>query len=105
DVVSQINQALATADTNTQLALLDVLSKRSNEQSSKVVFELLEKTADDKVKSAAYKALPTMVNDHDFEKAIDVLGKAEGSQVKYAQQAAVGALLYAKDRDAKVKRL
>ncbi len=105
DVVSQINGALGTADVGTQLVLLDVLSQRSNTESSQAVFELIGKTADAKVRSAAYKALPTVVNDNDFEKIIDVLGKAEDDHIKYVQQAAVGALLYANDRDAKVQRL
>ncbi len=105
DVVNQINQALGSADANTQLVLLEVLSQRSNPESSKVVFELMEKTTDAKVKSAAFQALPNVANDSDFEKVIELLGKAEGDQVKYAQQAAVGSLLYANDKEAKVGRL
>ena len=105
DVISHVNKALGAADANTQLILLDVLAHRSNGESSKVVLDVLGKTTDANVKTAAYKALPNVAKDSDFDQIIDALGKAEGDQVKYAQEAATSTLLFAADRKARVDRL
>src|SRR5690606_37817847 len=75
DVVPKVNTALATADASAQLVLLEVLAARSNAESSKVVFDILENSNDAKLKAAAYKALPHAVTSADFDKTIDALGK------------------------------
>ncbi len=106
DVVSRVNQALEGADTTTQLILLDVLAQRSNPESAKAVFEVLDKATDTKVKTAAYKALPNVANDSDYSRVLEALGKAEGEQqLGYAQEAAVAALRYAGDNKTKVDNL
>jgi len=105
DVVSHVNQALGSSDVNTQLILLEVLAQRSNAESAKAVFDLLGKTSDAKVKLAAYKALPAVATDGDYDRVVEALSKAEGEQIKYAQAATVATLRYANDREAKVGRL
>lgn len=104
NVIDIVNTSILTAKPATQLALLDVLSKRSNSNSSNQVFALVEKGNLD-VKLAALKALPNVVNDEDFDRLIEILGTVEASEVPYVQQAAIVALRNNKERDAKVGRL
>lgn len=104
ETVASINKVIPTANENTQLALLDVLSKRSDENSSKAVFDLIEKGSP-AVRLAAYKALPNVANDDDFEAIINVLDKAEGAEVAAAQKAAIAALLNNSNRASIVQRL
>ena len=102
--VSEINKAISGADEKTKLALLDVLSKRSDKNSAKEVFALIEQGSP-AVRSAAFKALPNVVNDADFEAVVNVLGKAEGEDVKSAQQAAIVALRNNSNKEAIIQRL
>lgn len=104
DVIDIVNSTLPNADEPTQLALLDVLSNRSNSASAKQVFSLIQ-TGKSTVRAAAFKALPNVVNDVDFETIIDVLGAATGDEVLAAQQAAIVALKNNKDKSEKVVRL
>lgn len=104
ETVSEINKALPRADEKTQLALLDVLSKRSDKNSAKEVFALIDQGSP-AVRSAAYKALPNVINDEDFESVIKVLSTAEGDDMKSAQQAAIVALRNNKDKAAIIQRL
>ncbi|MFD2553702.1 3-keto-disaccharide hydrolase [Sphingobacterium tabacisoli] len=102
--VTEINKALPNVDDKTKVALLDVLSKRSDQNSSKEVFALIEKGSPT-VRAAAYKALPNVVNDEDFESVIKVLGSAQGAEVASAQQAAIVALRNNKDKATIIQRL
>ncbi len=102
--VAEINKALPNADEKTKIALLDVLSKRSDKNSSKEVFALIEQGSP-AVRAAAYKALPNVVNDEDFEAVIKVLGTAKGTEIKSAQEAAIVALRNNKDKAAIIQRL
>lgn len=104
DVVDVINGSLAGANENTQLALLDVLSKRSNANSASQVFTLIEKGSP-AVRAAAFKALPNVVNDGDFDQIIALLGNATGSEILFTQQAATVALQNNPEKAAKVGRL
>ena len=104
ETINVLNAALASSDEKTQLALLDVLSKRSNPNSAKEVFALIN-SGSPAVKAAAYKALPNVVNDSDFDTVVNLLGQADGEQVKSLQQAAIVALQNNPEKDAKVKRL
>jgi len=83
---------------------LDVLSKRSNPNSAAQIFSLLN-SSNSTVKAAAYTALPNVVNDKDFDKIIEVLGKADAKDVNAAQQAAIVALQNNADKSNIVKRL
>lgn len=102
--VDNINKALPAAGEKTQLALLDVLAKRSNPQSSKEVLALIG-TGSPAVRSAAYKALPNVVNDSDFEAIVNVLDKAEGADLKSAQQAAIVVLRNNPSKETVIQRL
>src|SRR5690606_8610350 len=102
--VDVVNKVIGSADEKTQLALLDVLSKRSNPNSAAQIFSLLN-SSNSTVKAAAYTALPNVVNDKDFDKIIEVLGKADAKDVNAAQQAAIVALQNNADKSNIVKRL
>lgn len=104
NVIDVVNTAIGSVGESTQLALLDVLSKRSNANSAKQVFALIEK-GNPAVRSAAFKALPNVVNDQDFDQVIEVLGLAKDGEIIFAQQAATAALQNNKDKAAKVERL
>lgn len=104
NVIDVVNTSIAKGNAPTQLALLDVLSKRSNANSANQVFTLIE-TGSPEVRAAAFKALPNVVNNNDFEKVIEILGKAEGSEIAFAQQAATAALQNNNDRSEKIARL
>lgn len=103
-VIDGVNAAIGSANEETQLALLDILSKRSNPNSANQVFALIE-SGSPAVRTAAFKALPNVVNDQDFDKIIEILGSANADEVVYAQQAATTALQYNKDKSAKVAKL
>lgn len=103
-VIDIVNSAITTANEPTQLALLDVLSKRSNAKSANQVFSLIE-AGNPTIRAAAFKALPNVVNDDDFDKIVEALGKATGDEIPAAQQAAIVALQNNKDKSAKVQRL
>ena len=102
--IDVVNKVIGSADEKTQLALLDVLSKRSNPNSAAQIFSLLN-SSDSTVKAAAYTALPNVVNDNDFDKIIEVLGKADAKDVNAAQQAAIVALQNNADKANILKRL
>ena len=102
--VNVINKALVGSKEKTQLALLDVLSKRSNASSSKEVFTLLQKGSP-AVRLEALKALPNFVNDSDFQSLVDLVGNLNGEELKYAQQAAVVALQNNPDKSSLVDKL
>lgn len=104
ETVPAINKIISTANENTQLALLDVLAKRSDQNSSQAVFDLIGKGSP-AVRLAAYKALPNVAKDDDFEAIISALDKAEGAEVGAAQQAAIAALLNNSNRASIVQRL
>ena len=102
--IDVVNNALASADEKTQLALLDVLGKRSNSNSSTEIFKLLN-TANGNVKSAAFAALPNVVKDGDFEQIVELLGKADEKEIRVAQQAAIVALQNNPNKESIVKKL
>ena len=102
--IDAVNSALASSDQVTKLALLDVLSKRSNPNSAAEIFKVIN-SGDGAIKFAAFKALPNVVNDSDFDTIIEVLGKASSDEVKYAQQAAIVALTNNPNKEDKVKKL
>ncbi|MGN0002058.1 MAG: DUF1080 domain-containing protein [Sphingobacterium composti] len=102
--IDAVNKAIGSTDEKTQLALLDVLAKRSNQSSAAQVFNLLN-SSNSNIKAAAYTALPNVVNDNDFDKIIEVLGKADPKDVQAAQQAAIIALQNNSNKADIVKRL
>lgn len=102
--IDLVNNALASSDEKTQLALLDVLSKRSNANSSTEIIKLIQ-SASGKVREAAFAALPSVVKDSDFNTVIELLGKANDKETKLAQRAAVVALQNNPDKANIVKRL
>lgn len=104
NVIDVVNSSLKGSNEATQLALLDVLAKRSNANSANEVFTLIE-SGSPAVRTAAFKALPNVVNDADFDKVIEVLGKANEGEIILAQQAATVALRNNTEKDAKVARL
>lgn len=104
NTINVVNSSLASADEKTQLALLDVLSKRSNDNSSAEILKLIQ-TANATVRNAAFVALPNVVKDSDFEAVVDLLGKANDNEVKLAQQAAIVALQNNAAKESIVKKL
>jgi hypothetical protein len=58
NVVTDVNNALATVDDDKKIQLLDILSKRSNNASSKAVLAI--KSANPAVEEAINKALPNV---------------------------------------------
>ena len=102
--IDVVNKVIGSADEKTQLALLDVLSKRSNSNSATQIFSLLN-SSNSTVKAAAYTALPNVVNDNDFDKIIEALGKADAKDVNATQQAAIVALQNNAEKANIVKRL
>jgi hypothetical protein len=102
--IDVVNASLASADEKTQLALLDVLAKRSNAQSSSEIFKLIN-TSNGAVRSAAFAALPNVVNDSDFNTVAELLGKADEKEVKLVQEAAIVALQNNPDKQNIVKKL
>ncbi len=102
--IDVVNNALANADTKTQVALLDVLSQRVNDSSSSAVLPLTT-SSDAAVKLAAFKALPTTANPDNLDSIIALLGNASGEELQYAQQAAILAINASTDKDAKIQRL
>lgn len=104
ETVTNINKALPGANEKTQLALLEVLSTRSDKNSSKEVFGLIQHGTP-AVRLAAYKALPSVVNNEDFESIITILDKADKTEIAAAQQAAIAAIRNNKDKAAFIQRL
>lgn len=104
DVVEKINNAVVGADTKTQLALLKVLTTRTNANSSKAVLPLLT-AGDSNVKIAALKALPNVVTPEDVDALVNILANASESEARYIQEALVIALNARSDRDAKINQL
>ncbi|PRD56908.1 DUF1080 domain-containing protein [Sphingobacterium gobiense] len=104
DVVEKINNAVAGADTKTQLAMLKVLATRTNANSSKVVLPLLT-ASDNNVKVAALKALPNVVSPEDVDALVNVLANMSESDARYVQEALVIALNARSDKDAKINQL
>ncbi|MCA5004398.1 family 16 glycoside hydrolase [Sphingobacterium bovistauri] len=104
NTINVVNSLLATTDEKSQLALLDVLSKRSNENSSAEIFKLIN-SGSPAVRSAAFVALPNVVKDSDFDTIAELLGKASDSEVKLAQQAAIVALQNNTAKESIVKKL
>ncbi|QBR13171.1 DUF1080 domain-containing protein [Sphingobacterium sp. CZ-2] len=102
--IDVVNQALPTADTKTQLALLDILAQRSNANAATAVLGL-KKSNDANVRLAAYKALPNVVNPDNFEALINLLDSENAEEVKAAQRAAIIALNASADKDAKIQKL
>lgn len=102
--IDVVNGAMANADAKTQLALLEVLATRMNPSSAAAVLPLT-KSADAAVRSAAFKALPNVVNNSNFEEVINLVNDAEGQDLAYAQQAAILALQSSPDMEAKIQRL
>lgn len=102
--IALVNNALASADEKTQLALLEVLSTRSNANSSAEVIKLINGSTGT-VRTAAFAALPGVVKDSDFNTIIELLGIANEQEVALAQRAAVIALQNNPDKANIVKRL
>ena len=100
-----VNSSLAGANEKTQIALLDVLAKRSNENSSAEIFQLLKSSANENVRKAALIALPNVVKDADFDNILALLSNSSNDELKLVQQAAVVALQNNPDKEIIVKRL
>jgi len=103
-VMESINAALAGSDVKTQLVLLGILARRTDEHSSKAVFPLLD-APDDAVKTAALKALPNVVQVGDFGKLIERLDRASPSDAKYIQDALAAMLNASPNKVVKTREL
>lgn len=102
--IALVNNALASADEKTKLALLEVLSTRSNANSSAEIIKLINGSTGT-VRTAAFATLPGVVKDSDFSTIIELLGKANEQEAPLAQRAAVIALQNNPDKANIVKRL
>ncbi|MGJ1448212.1 DUF1080 domain-containing protein [Sphingobacterium spiritivorum] len=99
-----VNESLATADAKTQIALLGILAKRPNAKSSKAVLPLAKAT-DEKVRIAAYQALPTVASEDDLNELYALFSTANKNEVAYLQKATINAIQSSKDKDAITTKL
>lgn len=104
NVLDAINAAVPKVDAKSQLALLEVLTQRSNAGSAAAVFALTSST-DQKIREAALKALPNVVNPSDFDQLIELLGKVNDRESLFVQRAAIVSLNSSTDKDAKIQKL
>lgn len=102
--IDAVTAALPTADTATQLALLQVLSKRTNDNASKAVLPLVQ-SDDPAVKKAALTALPNVVLENDFDAVVNLLSRANEQDAPALQSSLVQILSASADKDAKVQKL
>lgn len=102
--VQIINKAVADSDDSVKIVLLDVLSKRSNENTSSEVLKLVNHS-NSEVQNAAYKTLPFVVNDEDFDAVVELLSKADDSQLQLVQHAAINCLINNPQKSSLVKRM
>ncbi|MFZ4261169.1 family 16 glycoside hydrolase [Sphingobacterium sp. HJSM2_6] len=102
--IDVVNNALTSADSKTQLALLDVLSNRTNANSSASVLGL-SKSTDAGVRLAAYKALANVVDGKDFDAVSELLGSASADELASVQRAAIISLNASADKEAKIQKL
>lgn len=71
NVINDVNTALASVDDSKKVQLLDILSKRSNNASSKAVLAI--KTTNPTVEEAINKALPNVAQESDLEELFNRL--------------------------------
>lgn len=71
NVINDVNNALASVDDSKKVQLLDILSKRSNNASSKAVLAI--KTTNPTVEEAINKALPNVAQESDLEELFNRL--------------------------------
>ncbi len=102
--ITQVNAALAGADSKTQLALLNVLGTRMDDASSKAVIPLLS-TNDAAVKSAALQVLPNVATAADVPTLVDLLAKSNAADAPQLQWALVNALNDTDNKDQQITEL
>ncbi|WP_343556740.1 family 16 glycoside hydrolase [Sphingobacterium sp.] len=87
NVVTDVNNALATVDDDKKIQLLDVLSKRSNNASSKAVLAI--KSANPAVEEAINKALPNVAQESDLEELFNRLNNTTDNKSAALLQRAI----------------
>ncbi|MGJ1537623.1 DUF1080 domain-containing protein [Sphingobacterium multivorum] len=87
NVVTDVNNALATVDDDKKIQLLDILSKRSNNASSKAVLAI--KSANPAVEEAINKALPNVAQESDLEELFGRLNNTTDNKSAVLLQRAI----------------
>ncbi|MGJ1411709.1 family 16 glycoside hydrolase [Sphingobacterium thalpophilum] len=87
NAISEVNNALATVDDNKKIQLLDILSKRSNNASSKAVLAI--KTTNPAVEEAIYKAVPNVAQESDLEELFNRLNSTNDAKAAGLLQKAI----------------
>lgn len=87
NVVTDVNNALATVDDSKKIELLDILSKRSNNASSKAVLAI--KSSNPAVEEAVNKALPNVAQESDLEELFNRLNNTTDSKSAVLLQRAI----------------
>lgn len=102
--IDEVNKSLSGADVKTQLALLEVLSVRTNDQSSTAVLALT-KSEDAAVRLAAFKALPNVINADNLDAVIPLMDNANPEELKEIQKAAIIAINASPNKEATIQKL
>lgn len=87
NVVTDVNNALATVDDDKKIQLLDILSKRSNNASSKAVLAI--KSSNPAVEEAINKALPNVAQESDLEELFSRLNNTTDNKSAVLLQRAI----------------
>ncbi|QRQ61468.1 DUF1080 domain-containing protein [Sphingobacterium multivorum] len=87
NVVTDVNNALATVDDDKKIQLLDILSKRSNNASSKAVLAI--KSSNPAVEEAINKALPNVAQESDLEELFNRLNNTTDNKSAVLLQRAI----------------
>lgn len=103
-VITDVNNALATVDDNKKIQLLDILSKRSNSASSKAILAI--KTTNPAVQESINKALPNVAQESDLEELLNRLKAATDTpSASLLQKAIVNVIQSSSDADALTAKL
>ncbi|MDM1295525.1 DUF1080 domain-containing protein [Sphingobacterium sp. N143] len=103
-VINDVNSALATADDDKKIQLLDILSKRSNNASSKAVLAI--KPANPAVEEAINRALPNVAQESDIEELFNRLNSTtDNKSASLLQQAIVNVIQSSADSKGLTQKL
>ncbi len=87
NVVTDVNNALATVEDDKKIQLLDILSKRSNNASSKAVLAI--KSSNPAVEETINKALPNVAQESDLEELFNRLNNTTDNKSAVLLQRAI----------------
>lgn len=97
EILPEIRSSFSSANTNSKIALLEIISRKRDNLSSAIVFESL-KSSDAELKKSAYTALAGVVEEKDLNRLYTLASNAGKEDLKYIQDALVAAVRNA-DKD------